>query len=350
MKRRALAVVKFGGTSVATEEGRALAVGHIRALRERGLDAAAVVSAMGRRGQPYATDTLLDLVGSDCGQVTRDLLSSCGETISACVLAHQLTRAGIPAQPMTGPQAGLQTDGVFGSARVTGMDTAPVRSVLDAGLVPVITGFQGAGPDGRITTLGRGGSDTSAVEIGGYLGAAEIVIFTDVPGIAAADPRVWPEAPYLPEVDSGDMLALARWGAKVIHPRAVEAGRRHRVPVWVRSTFDSLPGTVIRRLAKKPSGFLGTAMLRRCALTREDGGDHLRLSAARGGLYALPGAGELAVLTVLCRPLPADLSALPGLSPAPRVFRAGPLAHLVVPDAEASELLRALCLRLTASA
>lgn len=197
MEKNALTVVKFGGTSVASAENRARAIGHIRTLRQQGMDVVAVVSAMGRRGQPYATDTLLELVGPDCAPATRDLLMSCGETLSACVLADQLSRGGIPACAMTGPEAGLRTDGAFSAAQVTGMDPQPVRQALGQGLVPVIAGFQGAGPDGRVTTLGRGGSDTSAVEIGGYLGAAEVVIFTDVPGVAKADPRIWPEAPYI---------------------------------------------------------------------------------------------------------------------------------------------------------
>lgn len=348
MDKKSLAVVKFGGTSVATKVGRARAIGHIRQLYQQGPDVVVVVSAMGRKGQPYATDTLLGLVDPDCEKETRDLLMSCGETISACVMADQLTKAGIPARSMTGSQAGLRTDGVFGSAQVTGMDPKPVRMLLANGVVPVITGFQGAGPDGRITTLGRGGSDTSAVEIGGYLGASQVIIYTDVPGIAAADPRLWPQAPYLSEIDYTDILSLASWGAKVVHPRAVKAGWDHQVPVWVRSTFDDEPGTVIRTLDKQATGLLGVAVLQDCAVVK-DGGDAETLSLGEAG-YAAPGKGNTAVITVLFRPLPAEITGfLQGLPANTQAVRDQELLHLLVPDNDVPIVLPALCEHLSAS-
>jgi hypothetical protein len=247
---------------------------------------------------------------------------------------------------MTGPGAGLRTDGVFGSAQVVGMDGTAVKAVLAEGVMPVITGFQGAGPDGRVTTLGRGGSDTSAVEIGGFLGAGQVIIYTDVPGIAAADPRLWPQAPYLSEIDYADMLSLARWGAKVVHPRAVKAGWKHGVAVWVRSTFDERPGTAIRTLAVQPRGLVGTAVLRRCAIKPAGGGEEALPLGEKG--FAVPGEGGTAVITVLYRPLPEEINGfLQGLPTEAQVVRDRELLHLLVPDADTPAVLCALCEQLS---
>lgn len=264
-------VAKFGGTSVATKESREYAIQHIRKLREAGYGVVAVVSAMGRRGAPYATDTLLGLVDGNCDQRTEDLLSSCGETISACVMSDQLCWAGIPAVPMNSLSADIRTDGMFGNANVRGMNTAKVKAILDKGYVPVITGFQGISEDGEIMTLGRGGSDTSAVEIGGFLCAEKVLIFTDVPGVAMADPRMVPQAKYLNCINSHDMIFLARWGAKVIHPRAVEAAERHHIRMWVLSNFDDRAGTEISENIGGSYGLLGIAALKHCVIGNESG-------------------------------------------------------------------------------
>lgn len=254
------AVLKFGGTSVATEAARANALVHIRHYVARGYGIVAVVSAMGRKGAPYATDTLLSLLrGEETSPRTRDLIMSCGETVSACVFADALCAAGIPAVPMNGMSAGIRTDGKALCADITGMDTSRVTAALNAGQVAVITGFQGVDEVCNVNTLGRGGSDTSAVVIGGYLKAEETVIYTDVPGVAAVDPRIVPEAKYVPEMDYDDMLFLAEAGSGVVHPRAVAAGKQFGIDVWVRSTFDDAPGTVIRALPEKPKGLVGIA-------------------------------------------------------------------------------------------
>ncbi|HOS18097.1 MAG TPA: aspartate kinase [Clostridia bacterium] len=264
MDANKIAVVKFGGTSVADERARTCAIARISEYRRAGYSLAVIVSAMGRMGAPYATDTLLSLVrGEDTLPETRDLIMSCGETISACVFADALCKEGVPAVPFTGATAGIQTDGIHLAAEVTGMDTRRVLQALAAGNVAVITGFQGISETGAVTTLGRGGSDTSAVCVAGYLGADETVIYTDVPGVAECDPRVVPEARFLGEIDCDDMLLLARLGAGVVHPRAIEAGKRFSMPVWVRSTFESTQGTKISALGNKPEGFVGIAMKRR---------------------------------------------------------------------------------------
>ena len=256
-------VVKFGGTSVSTEAGRRAAGEHICDLQAQGFQVVAVVSAMGRRGDPYATDTLLELLGQNTvSPLTRDLLASCGETIAACVLAQELEHMGISAQPMSALSAGIRTDGVYGEAEITAMDPQKVKAVLKANAVPVITGFQGISPAQEVTTLGRGGSDTSAAAVGGFLGAEAVIIFTDVPGIAAVDPRIIHEAPFLTEISYEDCLVLAECGAKVVHPRAVRIARDQKIPLWVRSTFDRRPGTRIGTLASPMQGLIGITAAR----------------------------------------------------------------------------------------
>ena len=255
-----LVVMKFGGSSVATSESRAAAIGHIRKELQQGNQVVIVVSAMGRKGAPYATDTLLSLVkGTD--PLMKDLVSSCGETISACVFADELNQKGIPARPFTGESAHILTDSVFGKASVTSMDTEPISEALSQGIVPVITGFQGRTTDGETTTLGRGGSDTSAALIGGYLGADIVDIYTDVPGVARADPRIVPDAEFMDSISQEDMKILAEWGSLVIHPKAVQAAIDFEVPLLrVRSTFDDTLGTAIGR--EDTPGFAGIAVLK----------------------------------------------------------------------------------------
>ena len=328
-----IVVMKFGGTSVAEAEGRAAAIRRIRRVQDEGCAAVVVVSAMGRRGQPYATDTLLSLApeGDAAG---RDLLMSCGETISACVMASDLLEHGVRAVPMSGADARIRTDGAFGRAEITGMDVSAVAALLEEDAVPVVTGFQGLGPDGRVTTLGRGGSDTSAVEIAGYLGAREALIFTDVPGVAVCDPRVVPEAPYLQRLDSRDIGLLAEYGAKVIHPRAVAAGQKHRVPIRVLSTFDERPGTEICELPDPPRGLVGIAMLRSCAVGR----NRTMNALACGDRWAVPGSGETTLISALRRPLAEERAgAVAGLG---ETTRTGRLLQLLVPDRAADQAAR----------
>ena len=325
--------MKFGGTSVADGHGRAAAIGQMRRALDAGKAVVAVVSAMGRMGKPYATDTLLSLA-PEMGAGARDLLMSCGEVISACVMANDLLAQGIPAVPMSGVDAAVRTDGVYGGAEIVGMDPGPVRRALEDGLLPVITGFQGVGPKGRLTTLGRGGSDTSAVEIAGYLGAERAVIFTDVPGVAVCDPRIVPEAPFLGRMDSRDIRLLAEYGAKVIHPRAVAAGQKHRVPIWVRSTFDDRAGTEIAELCDPPRGLVGIAALRGCLISRQRAMNALPL----GEEWLLPGGGDRTVITALRRPLSEErVSAVAALG---STARTGRLLQLLVPDAQGEQAIR----------
>lgn len=331
-----LIVAKFGGTSVLTPENREKAASRIAALRETGAEVVSVISAMGRMGAPYATDTLLSLVQSKADKRATDLLASCGETIAVCVMADVLVRHGIPAYPMNASTAGIHTDSSFTNAKVIGMDPKNVLSTVHRGIVPVITGFQGVSPSGEMTTLGRGGSDTSAVEIGGYIGADLVMLFTDVKGVASADPRVVPDARYMKAISYDDMLLLSDWGSKVVHPRAVRAAVQHKVPVHVLSTFDDAPGTIVQQEARNP-GLVCIAEIKGCSKAADDAS--LVWSDKRYNI----GGGDTAIITVLFHDV--DEQTVLAKHPEAEVDHphAGSLVmRLVVPDPQADDLVRRL--------
>ncbi|MDF2948512.1 MAG: hypothetical protein K0R07_526 [Sedimentibacter sp.] len=273
-----IVVVKFGGTSVATDEGRRRAVSHITSLRNKGKNVVVVVSAMGRKGAPYATDTLISLLDKNSEQHTLDLLMSCGEVISACVFADNLVQQGVDAIAITGGQAGIVTNGVFGKADIFDIDEKHIKAELYEGKVVVVTGFQGVSIRNEVTTLGRGGSDTSAVVIGGFLKAEAVHIFTDVPGIAVIDPRVVSRARFMEYVDMQHMYTLACWGAGVIHPRAIAEAQKHDIEVYVRSTFDDGLGTRLIKNTKLDYGPVGIAIMRECELFEPNESDELIIS------------------------------------------------------------------------
>ncbi|MFH2114672.1 MAG: hypothetical protein ABIJ86_09225 [Spirochaetota bacterium] len=256
-----LIVQKFGGTSVAEPASRECILQKVAAARAAGDAPLLVVSAMGRRGASYATDTLLDMVAGATPS-TQDLIISCGEVISACLLSAMLESRGIPSRPFTAYTAGIHAEGPFGDASPTGLDGKVLRQALDAGIVPVVTGFQGVLPDGSLATLGRGGSDTTGVALGAYLGADYVDIYTDVPGVAMADPRIVPEAPFLPYLDYRSMVRLAAHGARVLHDRSAVIAEEKQVSVRVRSTFDDGAGTMIgpERADSPTPDFLGIAV------------------------------------------------------------------------------------------
>lgn len=250
-----LVVQKFGGTSVADADGRAAVRARVRARVDEGSSVIVVVSAMGRSGAPYATDTLLSLLepGSPDPREA-DLLTSCGEVIAAVVLAHELRSAGIPAYALTGAEAGVVTDGEFGAASVLGVDPGPLRAVLSRGLVPVVAGFQGASQAGETTTLGRGGSDTTACAIGAALAADVVEIHTDVDGVMSADPRACDGVIVLDSLRFEELFQMARAGAKVMHAPAAEIAKDAGVPVRVLNTRGSAAGTLIADAAELPGG------------------------------------------------------------------------------------------------
>lgn len=230
---------------MATAETRKQVLARIREQWQADPELVIVVSAMGRRPLPYATDTLLQLV--DPRYISgreQDLLMSMGEILAAVTLSAELNREGIAAEALTGAECGIITDDQFGDARILRIDTDRIRTVWRRAMVPVVAGFQGTNARHEVTTLGRGGSDTTAVAIAAAL-KCPADIYTDVPGIFTADPRVVPEAQILSRVEYHEVLEMAQAGARVIHPRAVESAGRANIAVRVLSTFDDSEGTTI---------------------------------------------------------------------------------------------------------
>ncbi|MBE0477232.1 MAG: aspartate kinase [Coriobacteriia bacterium] len=265
-------VQKFGGTSVATREGRSAMGSRVRRAREDGYAVVVVVSAMGRAGAPYATDTLLGLLaGMPTQPRERDMLSSCGELVSAVVVAHELRAEGLPAAAYSGADAGILTDGRYGEAAVLAVDPSPLRGALAGGLVPVVAGFQGAAPDGSTATLGRGGSDTTACAIAVALSADAVEIHTDVDGVMTADPRACPEARVLDVVRYEELFQMARHGAQVVHPAAAQAAMEGGVPTRIRNTFSSARGTLVtfaERLSAERLSRVATAVSNAAGIAR----------------------------------------------------------------------------------
>ncbi|MGG7077492.1 aspartate kinase [Clostridium sardiniense] len=243
-----IVVQKFGGTSVSTKERRQKVVEKVKSAIDEGYSPVVVVSAMGRSGDPYATDTLLSLVGDkfkSTNKLASDLLMCCGELISSVVMSNELFDAGIDAIPLTGGQAGIKTDNVFTNAKHLDVDPKQILDFVSKGRVPVITGFQGMSEDGFFTTLGRGGSDTSAAILGVALEAEQIEIYTDVDGIMTADPRIVKDASLINVISYNEVFQLAEQGAKVIHPRAVDIAMKSNVPLFIKNTMSDAKGTLI---------------------------------------------------------------------------------------------------------
>lgn len=241
-------VQKFGGSSLSSPEEREEAISHIVSALEEGYAVCVVVSAMGRKGQPYATDTLIQLIkenGSSLDKRDLDLLLHCGEVISATTLSSMLNSRNIPSTVLTGGQAGILTDNEFGNAQIVKLEPQRIKQELQQGKVVVVTGFQGRTTDWDVTTLGRGGSDTSATALGVALQAERVDIFTDVSGVMTADPRIVEDARQLDTVTYTEIANMAYQGAKVIHPRAVEMAMQGNVPIRVRSTFSKDTGTLV---------------------------------------------------------------------------------------------------------
>lgn len=246
MSERPIVVMKFGGTSVADAAGRRALAGRVEAALELGRAPVVVVSAMGRAGAPYATDTLLDLVRDlPADARERDLLASSGETIAAVVVAHELRASGIDAAAFTGADAGIATDGAFGAAAIEEIHPSAMLAAVQAGTVPVVAGFQGIAPDGSITTLGRGGSDTTACALGVGLGAEAVEIYTDVDGVMSADPRTCEGAEVLTVIGADELFQMARHGSRVVHTPAAELALSSGLAVRVRNTFSSHEGTLV---------------------------------------------------------------------------------------------------------
>jgi len=236
-------IQKYGGTSVASAPRIKRVCRRITEAVHAGHQVVAVVSAMG-----HTTDRLIQLaarVSGDPPPRELDMLVANGETITAPLVAMCLQDQGLPAISLTGPQAGVRTSNHHSKARIKEIRPTRILEALEAGLVPVVAGFQGATDDFEITTLGRGGSDTTAVALAAALGADVCEIYTDVDGILTADPRVVPSARLLRHIAYEEILELAAVGARVMHPRAVEIGELYGVRIHVRSSFHKRPGTMI---------------------------------------------------------------------------------------------------------
>ena len=239
----ALIVQKYGGSSVADAERIKSVARRIAQAKDKGDRVVVVVSAMGD-----TTDELIELAYQVSQQPDRrelDVLLSTGESVSSTLLAMALHHMGYQAISLSGAQAGIRTDAAYSRARILEVEAKRVVKELEKGNIVIVAGFQGVTEDMDITTLGRGGSDTTAVALAASLGAEVCQIYTDVDGVYTADPHLIPEAQKLAEISYEEMLEMANYGAKVIHPRAVELGELYNIPVLVASSFTLSPGTLI---------------------------------------------------------------------------------------------------------
>lgn len=241
-------VQKFGGTSLQNNENRKYVINHIRNALVKEYKVVVVVSALGRKPDPYATDSLLDLVEYPAiynSERELDLLVSCGEVISSVVLSNELNKQHISSKAVTGSQAGIITNDEYTQAKIKEVNPEVILESLNEHDVVVVAGFQGQTTTNEITTLGRGGSDTTAAALGVSLGVESIEIFTDVNGIMTADPQIVKSARQLDAITYNEITNLANQGAKVIHPRAIEIAMQASIPIRVRSTYTEALGTII---------------------------------------------------------------------------------------------------------
>ncbi|MEO6836570.1 MAG: aspartate kinase [Candidatus Tumulicola sp.] len=237
-------MLKFGGTSVASRERREVAYRRVRDARDAGFATVAVVSAMGRPPDPYATDSLLALVDGRTGTPNTDVLLASGELIAAAVFADELAATGTPAEALSGAQAGIVTDARYGDATILRVEPRVVRDLLERDVVPVVAGFQGASESGALTTLGRGGTDLSAIAIGHALDAQRVDIFTDVSGAMTADPQNIAGARTIERASLEEMSELAEHGAKVMHRKAADYAGRTGTSYAIKGLHSDL-GTLV---------------------------------------------------------------------------------------------------------
>lgn len=238
-----LLVQKFGGSSVANPERIKNVARRVVSYKKKGFDLVVVVSALGD-----ATDELIELaqeITSEPPEREMDMLLSTGEQVSSALLAMAIQKLGYKAISFTGIQVGILTDSIHTKAKIININTERILEELEKGKVVIIAGFQGANVDRDITTLGRGGSDLSAVALAKVLGARLCEIYTDVEGIYTADPRIVPEARKLERVSYDEMLEMASLGAQVMQARSIELAKKFNVPIYVRSSFNRKPGTYI---------------------------------------------------------------------------------------------------------
>jgi aspartate kinase len=254
---------------VATPEGRKALASKVQEHLDAGMLPVLVVSAMGRRGEPYATDTLIDTVA---GLPTRDreydLLTSVGEVISAVKIAHELRGQGIEAQAFTGAEAGIVTDDTAKDARILSVCPATLITAAEQGIVPVVCGFQGISTSGHLTTLGRGGSDTTACALGVALDAAAVEIYSDVDGVMTADPREVEAARVIDVLQPDELYQLVRMGSRIVHTPAAELAQKSGVNLLVKNTYSNHSGTVVRSMEVHKNSEAATAIAGKSGITR----------------------------------------------------------------------------------
>jgi len=244
-------VMKFGGTSVADKLARRRMVEHIIREVEDGFKVLVVVSAMGRLGLPYATDTLGSLVSNDITPLESDRLLSCGEIISSIVTSDLARSHGLSVVSLAPVELGIMTDTNYTDAHILIVDTQDLLEKFEIYDVLIAPGFIGISEEGFITTLGRGGSDTSAIALGASIGAEFIDIYSDVIGIMTADPKTDPEARLISEMTYDELIEMAEAGAKVIHLKAIKLAKDCEVNLRFRSTFEEFVGTIVMKENKE---------------------------------------------------------------------------------------------------
>ncbi|MTI94483.1 MAG: aspartate kinase [Firmicutes bacterium] len=239
---KGMAVQKYGGTSLADRVAMLTCAQNIVKTRQQGWDPVVIVSAMGRRGNPYATDTLLDQafsVNDKPAQRELDMLAACGEVIASVLLALTLQKLDCPAVALNGFQAGIRTNSQFGTAEIIKIDVSRITELTKQRIVPVICGYQGVNANGEITTLGRGGSDISAVAVASALETDTVTIYTDVSAVRTADPKLVAKALPIYSLNYQEVLEMAVEGARVIHPRAVEMAMAKELKIIITSLIET---------------------------------------------------------------------------------------------------------------
>lgn len=243
-------IKKFGGNTLIKENSQKLIYENVKKNLSDNIFPIIVVSAIGRLGDPYSTDSLLKLINDrdiDIKDRERDLLISCGEIISAVIASGYLNKMKVKTKVLTGFQAGIITSDTFGNAKIKSIDTTKINTLIENNIIPIITGFQGISESGEITTLGRGGSDTTAVALGVALNVEKVEIFTDVDGVYTADPRLVDNASLLKNISYTELFQMASHGSKVVNPRAVELAMSNNIALYVCNLEGSFDGTMVMK-------------------------------------------------------------------------------------------------------
>lgn len=264
----ALYVQKFGGTSVGSVERIKAVAEKVKGFRDQGHQVVVVVSAMS--GETNRLTDMAQALNDDPAPREMDMLLSTGEQVTISLLAMALQQIGVPATSHTGAQVGIHTDSAYTKARIQRIETEDLKADLEAGQVVVVAGFQGVDDEGNITTLGRGGSDTTGVALAAALGADECQIYTDVDGVYTTDPRVCTKAQRLESITVEEMLELASLGSKVLQIRAVEFAGKYNVPLRVLSSFKDGPGTLIVAEADKDEDSMEEPLISGIAFTKNE--------------------------------------------------------------------------------